>query len=256
MIYLKNKILLGILIFLCLAFYIYSRWLHERELILNNINEVLLQAAQTVKYILPDNFHSEIKTNISQIIDDRNIKQLTEFARERNIRFIYSFANTFISNTNYNITNNKIITNIIFTASSINTNESFENPEVRYGLVFSEASDIVKKALKNKGVYLEEAEDRWGRFYAVYYTRTEGTNNWLGGAEYRKDLFDSKLINAIVSAIIDLLYITLCIMLIIVPKYIKMKRQSEEDKKEIRNLRQFYKNISKIKGAGENDWNY
>lgn len=253
MIYLKNKILLGILIFLCLAFYIYSRWLHERELILNNINEVLLQAAQTVKYILPDNFHTEIKSSIPQNIDDRNIRKLTEFARERNIRFIYSFANTVTTNINYNKTNYKFITNVIFTASSINTNETFDNPEVRYGFVFSEASETVKEALKEKGVHVEEAEDRWGKFYAVYYTRIEGTNSWLGGAEYRKDLFDSKLINAIISAVIDLIYITLCIMIIIVPKYIRMKRQSEEDKKEIRNLRQFYKNISKIRGTDEND---
>ena len=143
---------------------------------------------------------------------------------------------------------------MIFTASSINTNESYTNPEVRYGFVFSEASDVIKHALQVKGVHIEEAEDRWGKFYAVYYTRTDGTNNWLIGAEYRKDLFDSKLINAIISAIIDLIYITFCILLIVVPKYIKMTRQAEEDKKEIRNLRQFYKNIStKRRGTDEND---
>lgn len=167
--------------------YLFNEYLDAKESILRDVKRELGQAAQAVKYILPDGFHEKVPREVSKEEDDRNIRIETAYARERNIRFLYSFA--------------MVGTNVIFTSSSINTNETFENPEVRYGFIFREASGKVKQAFGKTGFSFEEAEDRWGKFFAVYYTREEGSRKWLSGAEYRKDLFDDRLESAVFNAL-------------------------------------------------------
>jgi len=170
--------------------YLVSEYHDAKEAILRDVKRELGQAAQAVKYILPNGFHERVhKEGLKEIpidVDDRNIFLETSYARERNIRFLYSFAMQG--------------TNVIFTSSSINTNETFENPEVRFGFVFNESSGLVKEAFSRTGFSFEEAEDRWGKFFAVYYTREEGGKKWIAGAEYRKDLFDSRLEEAVFRA--------------------------------------------------------
>ncbi len=167
--------------------YLINEYFDARDAILRDVKRELGQAAQAVKYILPEGFHNKVPKEVPVEEDDSNIRRETAYARERDIRFLYSFA--------------MVGTNVIFTSSSINTNETLETPEVRYGFLFSEASGKLKQAFSKTGFSFEESEDRWGKFFAVYYTREEGGTKWVAGAEYRKDLFDDRLEDAVLRAV-------------------------------------------------------
>ncbi len=194
------------------SLYVFFRYDREREAILSNVDEMLAQASQSVKYILPEGFHHKAKRDgVSKEIDDANIRKLTEFARERNIRFIYSFT---LSNTN-----------VVFTSSSISEAESLDNPEVRYGFVFSEATPALKKAFHVTGKTSEEAEDRWGKFYAVYWTREEGKAKWVAGSEYRHDLYSDKLAVALIEAIRDVVFMGLLVLILLIPYFKRVRRR-------------------------------
>lgn len=234
MTFIRKPIIYSILIFGVLgsSLYVYSRYSHEKNLILQNINEVLGQASMTVKYLLPENFHLRVKKNryspeqLSNI-DMKNVELLTTFARERDIRFLYSYSQDG--------------TNIIFTSSSIGTNtrvESLDNPEVRCGFVFNEASELVKRAFYRTGFYSEENVDRWGKFYAVYYVREEGGLKWLAGAEYRQDLFDDRLNKAIISALWDVMFIMSLLIPLFLVLYYSHKKERDDLRIEISQLQQ------------------
>ena len=200
--------------------YVFLRFEKERSNIMEHVNEVLVQASQTVKYILPEHFHLKAtKFGVNPEVDTSNIRRLTEFARERDIRFLYSFA---LSNTN-----------IVFTSSSISEKESLENPEVRYGFVFSEATPALRKAFYTTGKSSEEAEDRWGKFYAVYWTREEGKIKWVAGAEYRHELYADKLAVAIVEAFRDALFMIILCGALVLPTILRLQRKIKSLKEEV-----------------------
>jgi len=220
------------LIFLLgIGYYIHVRYQSAKTDILENVDEVLLQASQSVKYILPENFHIKAKRNgVTQEIDDANIRRLTEFARERDIRFIYSYV---MSNTN-----------IVFTASSISEKESLDNPEVRYGFVFSEATPALKRAFHTTGKSYEEAEDRWGKFYAVYWTREEGKSKWVAGAEYRHELYSDKLTVAILEAIKDVVFMVVLCIALLTPFLLRLHKKIRGLKEEVEvSYRRYNKDI-------------
>ncbi len=206
--------LLGMAVYICL------RYNKERSNIMADVNEVLVQACQTVKYILPERFHIRAeKFGVSKETDNDNIRRLTEFARERDIRFIYSYV---LSNTN-----------VVFTSSSISEKESLDNPEVRYGFVFNEATPALRKAFYTTGQTSEEAEDRWGKFYAVYWTREEGKIKWVAGAEYRHELYADKLAVAIVEAFRDAVFMLLLCGALVLPTILRLKKRIKGLKEEV-----------------------
>ncbi len=160
-------------------------------------------------------------------IDNYNIRRLTEFARINNIRFIYSYA-----------LNEKH--QVYFTSSSLNINETLENPEVRFGFIFDEATPALKKAFKKPGMHFEEAEDRWGKFFAVYWTVKENNKTWIAGAELRQELYVQEINKALQIAIFDLLSTTLAsalVALIIFGTLLKkLSRLNEENRSQRRLL--------------------
>lgn len=203
-----------------MAVYIYVRYDKEKTNIMNHVDEVLVQASQTVKFILPERFHIKaLRYGVTQATDDDNIRRLTEFARERDIRFLYSFA---LSNTN-----------VVFTASSISEKESLNNPEVRYGFVFPEVTPTLRRAFHITGKSSEEAEDRWGKFYAVYWTREEGKIKWVAGAEYRHELYADKLAVAIVEAFRDAVFMALLCGALMLPLIIRLHKKIRSLKEEV-----------------------
>ena len=222
----KHKMLLGgIIIYIIYAItFVGMRHYDAQRQEFDHVVDLLTVAAKSVSYILPQDFHKRILENYPTNLDDINIKRLTDYARENDIRFIYSFA--------------KSGTNVIFTSASLSINNTFDDPEVRYGLVFSEASDKLRNAFNNLGRTFEEGTDRWGDFFAVYWTREEGGVKWVAGAELRKDIYEEHLNDAIVAAIQDLFTNSLAVIFIVLIAFYatkqKLIRLTEENKAQKR----------------------
>jgi hypothetical protein len=224
----------GIWLLVAAGIFIFVGWQyhHEKTIIEENVREVLKQTAQSVKYILPEGFHSlYYPQGIPDSLDRMNARRLTEYAKERQIRFLYSYALS-PSNT------------VIFTASSIDTNETLEKYDVHYGFNFNEATPELFAAFSNiNQVSWEDAKDRWGSFFGVYWTQLENGRPWVAGAEYRKNLYDDKLEAAIKRAVWTFIYIAVFMFLLTVPGHMKLRRERDMYHSE---ARRYQETLNKI----------
>jgi len=206
-----------ILVILNLGIHSYSLFQSFKKLEIKVMVEKLKMASIAVKYLLPENFHLEnLKTKkLSLVENQRIIRRLTRYANENNLRFVYSFY--------------KNKDKVFFSASSIGKGEIIENPEVIFGFNFVEASQVLKKAFLKDGFSYEVSKDRWGDFFASYYSRRYfGTNNrWVAGAEYSTNKMEKATYKAFFQAIKGMIFPFLSLGLLIF--VMRSTRKKEND---------------------------
>ena len=193
----KNLYLLVILLLLSNVFiHAYKRYEINKAKEIRAVREKLRTVSKSLRFVLPKNFHlkNHDKRELDKGENKRVIKKLTDYAVENDLRFVYSFV--------------RWGGNVHFTSSSLGKNESLDNPEVKYGLHFAEASPLVHSAFEQDGFYEEITKDRWGSFYAVYYSRRYmGTNvRWVGGAEVSTKQLDTAVQKALLKTILETIF--------------------------------------------------
>lgn len=207
--------------------HVYHQYSTVKKLELGAVKARLMVASKSLKYILPKSFHIRNygKTNISDRENKNIIRKLTDFAVDNDFRFVYSFV--------------KRGSNVYFTSSSLGKNESIDNPEVVYGFHFSEASDVVHSAFKKDGYYSEVASDRWGKFYASYYSRRfYGTNErWLAGVEVTDRKFKNAIRKAKLKAIKNGIFIFSGVVPLIVLYWLVVQNRIQKKDEEINKWR-------------------
>ncbi|MGB0988872.1 MAG: EAL domain-containing protein [Pseudoalteromonas spongiae] len=168
----------GVLFLASLGGYVYYVYSHTYNDILKEVDAKLLNAAQSVKFILGDEYHDNITG--PDHIDEKSYllksKQLSEFASKLELEYVYAMI--------------KEGDQVYFSASSY-TNEDIKNNKLTYFYdLYPEATQLNVKAFYSTEPLFEHSEDQWGHFRTIFLPfQAKDGRTYLTGADITiKDL--------------------------------------------------------------------
>lgn len=193
----------------------WSYW-DTKQIILTRIDPDLFLGATAAKYILPHDFHDRALTAdaITAQEDWSNIHKLTQFARETDLKFVY----TVIEQEG----------RVHITSSSATQEELAKQTEVHYFETYDEASAQIRQAFDQHQPIYTTYTDRWGMFRAaIVPERSPQGHVYLAVAEfeisYVKGALQRKLAQSILIALLLLAASTPMFLL-----YLKQERVHSE----------------------------
>ena len=141
--------LIGVIVFSILNYQ------NEKKKMIAEIDHQLLQAAKTLKFILPRNFHDRAlsKNSISPIEFLKNSEVISKLTKEYEVSNIYSFVKR----------GNKIF----FTSSNTKETQVGSETASSYWMEYTEATELLHRTFDSDRPSFETASDRWGTFRSV-----------------------------------------------------------------------------------------
>lgn len=204
----KNIIYFSIFIIFNIAF-TYSLYLKEKEAITNNIDNKLISVANSVKIILPENFHEIAinKDSISKEDDLINTKKLTRLAEEFGVEHVYTFI--------------KEDDKLYLTSSSATETELIDGTQRKYFDRFNTNNkEILTSFMTNEDVFVKENKNKLGTFRSVFIqNKTESGKIYITGVDIRLDEIESDIRNNEIKSFLDFSYYFILIMSIIMPLF-------------------------------------
>lgn len=204
----KNIMYFIIFIIFNIAF-TYSLYLKERESITNNIDSKLISVANSVKIILPEDFHEITinKNSISKEVDKINIHKLSRLAEEFGVEHVYTFI--------------KDNDNLYLTASSATERELIDGTERKYFDRFNTNNkEILTSFLTNEDIFVKENKNKFGIFRSVFIqNKTSSGKIYVTGVDIRLDEIESNIKNNEIKSFLDFSYYFILIMSIIMPLF-------------------------------------
>jgi len=184
-----------VIYFIGLSFFTVWTIYSERRRIITEINSQLLHAAESIKEILPADFHDRAisGTAISDSEHYQNIVLLSKCAKTAGVKYLYTTV----------IRNGKVY----FTSSSATDYEFIQKELPAYWQEFSEATETFKNAINSTEPVYESSQDRWGKFEtAIIPMRSPNGNKYLVGADMDIGFLNDKIMNRIPAVLIMSLF--------------------------------------------------
>lgn len=158
---------------------------------MKDVDARLLNAAQSVKFILGEDYHNNITG--PEHIDQKSYllksKQLSEFAMQLKLEYVYAMI----------LEGDQVY----FSASSY-TNDDIKNNKLTYFYdLYPEATESNIKAFYSTGPVFEHSEDQWGHFRTIFlpFQSTDG-RTYLTGADITITDLNEQLAASVTQAII------------------------------------------------------
>lgn len=184
------------------AFYILvvittSAWIYHQagDSALEAVDQRLLAGTAGIPYVMSHHFHDHATgpDAVSKEEDDRNIRRLSEVARNGG----YAFLFTVIYRDGQ----------VYITASSATEEELAAGSEVRYFHPYEEAAEKVVQALTSTQQVIVSYADRWGSFRGAYVPKVSPSGNpYVACAEveisYIQTLLQRKLVESVATALL------------------------------------------------------
>lgn len=165
---LKYLFLLAVIPINIIASAIYTGYLYRsgEKQVMENLDDRLLTAAYGTKF-LADPHHDRItdKNSISNTEYRKVLLLLSDFAGKIDVEFAY----TVIVNKG----------KIVFTSDSATQEDIEKNDYAKFFEEYTDASEGLKRAARDKKIHYDEYTDKWGRHRSVFVPVTS-----LGGKEY------------------------------------------------------------------------
>ncbi len=200
---------------------IYTVWVSydERNRIIDEVNLRLVQAARTVKDILPPDFHDRAleKTSISDSENLHNTLLLSKYAKTAGITYLYTTI----------IRDGKVH----FTSSSATDEENKIKNLPFYWQDYPEATNKFKETLINTDKpSFESSEDRWGSFESAIICETSpGGNKYLVGADMDIGFIRESIMARIPYSLLRALFL----LLIVFPMFIAIRNLYRKNTKKL-----------------------
>jgi len=186
----------------------------ERAKIINDVNSQLLKAAESVKDILPPDFHDRAlaQTSISDSEHYQNIVLLSKCAKTVGITYLYTAV----------IQDGKVY----FTSSSATDNEFRQRNLPAYWGVYPEATEAFKNTISGSEPTFETSEDRWGIFGSAIICETSPKGHkYLVGA----DMYIGFIKARILQRFPGILIISFLYLLIVIPVLVAIRNSYKKN---------------------------
>ncbi|MGQ9847526.1 MAG: PAS domain S-box protein [Bacteroidales bacterium] len=213
----------GIVVYLIASYFIEKKDINKR------INDKLVNAAQSLDYLLPMNYHDRAisRNSISDIEFNEILQLLTYHANNYNIKYIYTLVEQ----------NGKLY----ITSSSATNHETRTGQNLSYyWQEYSEADKAFFDAFKTNLTTFVEYTNRWGTFRTLIIPKVSITGKkYLACADIDISYIDSLLWEKIIYVFFKALFFTLIILPLfhVLYKYHKkvaFKLKTELSKKELK----------------------
>jgi len=191
-----------IIYFIGLSFFTIWTIFAERNRIISEVDAQLLLTAESIKYILPADFHDRAvsSTSISDSENYQNIVLLSKCAKAAGVKYLYTAV----------VHDGKVY----FTSSSATDKEFVQNELPPYWQEYTETTETFKNAINSSGPVYESASDRWGTFESAFIpVRSPNGNKYLVGADMDISFLNAKILKRIPTVLI----ISLFFMFIMLP---------------------------------------
>ncbi len=202
------------------AFYIYFT---ERSEVYRQIDRDLLRAAESIKYLLPANYHDRAihKDSIPSYEFYEHVYKLSKHANNYNVKYVYTLIKS---------GNRMVFTSSSATDEELSTGINF----TKYWDEYTEASQIYYDAIDFDKPAFTTEQDRWGHFRSVILPiKTSQNRVYLAGADIEVSVVESLLYTKLISALLGgifLLFISFPLVLFIRQSF---KKRSNELKKTV-----------------------
>jgi len=191
-----------IIYFIGLSFFTVWTIFSERNRIISEVDAQLLLAAESIKYILPSDFHDRAlsSTSISDSEHYQNIVLLSKCAKAAGVKYLYTAI----------VHEGKVF----FTSSSATDNEFVQKELPTYWQEYPETTEAFKNAINSSVPLYESAQDRWGTFEsAIIPVRSPKGNKYMVGADMDIGFLNAKIMQRIPTV----LMMSLFFMFIVLP---------------------------------------
>ena len=176
-----------------LAFYSTERYITGKNLIIKDLDAKLLTAAYGAKFYT-DPYHDQITDENSFEREDylTRMDQLTHYGQKIDIEFVYTVI----------VNNGKIV----FTSENPPLPEKKElrkTYKTKFFVEYKDASNGLLKAIKDKKVYYDEYDDRWGYHRSIFLpTKSPGGMEYIIGVDISMRDVQSMLDNLLLRTIL------------------------------------------------------
>ncbi|MDD4869923.1 MAG: PP2C family protein-serine/threonine phosphatase [Kiritimatiellae bacterium] len=164
-----------------IAFTVYAYYL-QRETILSGIDQKLTVAALSVATILPDGFHDQISdsNSVSTAEHLENMHRLTDFARQTDVSFVYSFV--------------KKDGKVYFTSTS-GTEEQFQKrTTMPFFEHYKEVTPGVLRMFETGETITETSQDEYGAFRSILFPlKNKNNQTYVVGADIYTNRVNQRL---------------------------------------------------------------
>lgn len=143
-----------------------------RERIMGEIDAKLVNAAKSIRFVLPEHFHDLAVSPdaVNDSVNRDNIRLMTDYATNLGLTYVYTAV----------LYEGKIF----FTASSADEEELNINKLPPYWQDYPEATPEFLDACNREDPVLESSEDRWGNFRSAIVCMTSpGGKKYMAGAD-------------------------------------------------------------------------
>lgn len=194
-----------IIYFIGLSLFTVWTIISERKRIISEIHSQLSSAAESIKYILPSDFHDRAisGTAISDSEHYQNIVILSKCAKTAGVKYLYTAV----------VRDGKVY----FTSSSATENEFIQKDLPTYWQEYKESTETFKNAINSVQPIYESSADRWGVFEtAVIPVRSPNGNKYLVGADMDIGFLNDKIMNRIPSVLIMSLFFLFIVLPVLI----------------------------------------
>ncbi|CCQ12646.1 putative orphan protein; putative EAL domain [Pseudoalteromonas luteoviolacea B = ATCC 29581] len=173
-------LLIGLSLFIsCLTGFVYHSYHKERNVIMTQIDERLLQAARSVPLIINANYHENL-VNISEKEKIEVSQKLTKLAQTLKVTYVY----TMVFEPPY----------VRLSASSFTEDDRKNGTLSEFNEIYLEATPANINAFSSTSPTFEISQDKWGKFKSVFVPfLTSNGQVYLAGADIAIEDLEAQL---------------------------------------------------------------
>ncbi len=197
----KRYLLIGIAIYvLGLTAYVVGNYWHEKGRILGDVDRRLRSAAVAMPLVLGKPYLQDMA---GKSIDDGKyleaVRDLSSFAEVNGLKYVYLMSQR----------DGKIV----FVASGATRKELEDGTYSRFGDVYDEASEVLKRVFSARRDAFEEYTDKWGTFRSAFlpWTGSDGQTYVLGADLEISDLnalYNEKVLTSLLTGLLFVLLVS------------------------------------------------
>jgi c-di-GMP phosphodiesterase len=224
----NNKVVtfLSLLFFVLIISIAANIYNHDKNSILETIDQELLAGANAVPFILEENYHHKELNSISKEQDLKHIKELSDYVKHTKLAYIYSFVKDKDGNIRF--------------SSSSATDEELKNHDQNIYSFDIYNDKTVAKVFETKKIIFQNNSDVWGNFRSVYVPQIASDGSlYVTGADYKISDIESLQVYQrykVLLIFIPLLIVTVIYFVIIFLRFKNAQNIIEEKTKELQKI--------------------
>ncbi len=168
------------------SIFVVKSYIEGKNMLMQDIDHQLFTAANSIKYLLGEDFHDKAK-NKNSLNDEEYmevIRKLNKLADELHVNYLY--------------TNVIVDGKIFFTSSSASQEEIRKDTYSHFYEYYSNSSPKMLDAVRSQTVQYDEYSDQWGNFRSVFIpVKSSGGRDYLVCADIATDYITSILLKNI-----------------------------------------------------------